>query len=75
MQPRHQRIQAIVDKFYLDNGPCCAGCDWWRWHNSVAGESNEPSGLARVSAGRGEFLGSRENFPSRPRQLRSRRLP
>ena len=38
MQPRHQRIQAIVDKFYLDNGPCCAGCDWWRWHNSVAGE-------------------------------------
>lgn len=38
MQPRRQRIQAIVDKFYLDNGPCCAGCDWWRWHNSVAGE-------------------------------------
>lgn len=30
--------QAHVDKFYRDNGPCCAGCDWWRWYNSVVGE-------------------------------------
>ena len=28
----------ILDRFYTQNGPCCAGCDWWRWHNSVAGE-------------------------------------
>jgi hypothetical protein len=33
-----ERTQAIVDAFYAQHGPCCAGCDWWRWHNSVAGE-------------------------------------
>ncbi len=32
------RKQAIVDAFYKQHGPCCAGCDWWRWYNSVAGE-------------------------------------
>lgn len=32
------RTQALLDRFYRANGPCCAGCDWWRWHNSVAGE-------------------------------------
>ena len=32
------RKQAIVDAFYKQHGPCCAGCDWWRWHNTVAGE-------------------------------------
>ena len=30
--------QAIVDEFYKQHGPCCAGCDWWRWSNTVAGE-------------------------------------
>ncbi len=30
--------QKHVDKFYKDNGPCCAGCDYWRFHNSVIGE-------------------------------------
>lgn len=33
-----QRTQARIDAFYAEHGPCCAGCDWWRWHNSVAGE-------------------------------------
>lgn len=33
-----ERKQAIVDAFYKQHGPCCAGCDWWRWHNTVAGE-------------------------------------
>lgn len=37
---RLERVQAIVDAFYRKHGPCCAGCDWWRWHNSVAGECN-----------------------------------
>lgn len=32
------RKQAILDTFYQQHGPCCAGCDWWRWHNTVAGE-------------------------------------
>lgn len=35
---RQERTQAIVDSFYKTHGPCCAGCDWWRWHNSLVGE-------------------------------------
>jgi len=27
-----------VDNFYNQNGPCCAGCDNWRYVNSVVGE-------------------------------------
>lgn len=28
-----------ADRFYLDHGPCCAGCDWWRFLSpAVAGE-------------------------------------
>lgn len=34
----HDHTQAIVDSFYKANGPCCAGCDWWRWRNSLVGE-------------------------------------
>jgi len=30
--------QRAVDAFYAEHGPCCAGCDWWRYVNSVAGE-------------------------------------
>ena len=30
--------QEESDRFYWRNGPCCAGCDWWRRFNSVAGE-------------------------------------
>lgn len=30
--------QRAVDAFYAAHGPCCAGCDWWRYFNSVAGE-------------------------------------
>jgi hypothetical protein len=35
---RHDRTQAIIDAFYKAHGPCCAGCDWWRWYNSLVGE-------------------------------------
>lgn len=35
---RQKTTQAYVDAFYKKNGPCCAGCDWWRWLNSVVGE-------------------------------------
>lgn len=38
MSTRVEITQAVVDKFYKNHGPCCAGCDWWRWHNSAAGE-------------------------------------
>ena len=30
--------QAIIDAFAKKHGPCCAGCDWWRWYNSVVGD-------------------------------------
>jgi hypothetical protein len=30
--------QEILDRFYFKNGPCCAGCDWWRSISSQAGE-------------------------------------
>ena len=31
-------VREIIDNFYLKNGQCCAGCDWWRFHNSLVGE-------------------------------------
>lgn len=30
--------QAIIDRFAAEHGPCCAGCDHWRWNNSLVGE-------------------------------------
>lgn len=35
---RQDRTQAIVDAFYKAHGPCCAGCDHWRWYNALVGE-------------------------------------
>ncbi len=37
-QEMSDRIQDFLDRFYSKNGPCCAGCDHWRWLNSIAGE-------------------------------------
>lgn len=44
--------QEIIDRFYAKNGPCCAGCDWWRHFNSLVGEctrSAPVSGAQRAS--------------------------
>lgn len=30
--------QDCVDRFYRENGPCCAGCDFWRHLNAAVGE-------------------------------------
>jgi len=30
--------QEFLDRFYFQNGPCCAGCDWWRSMSSLTGE-------------------------------------
>lgn len=30
-------LQHYVDDFYKKFGPCCAGCDHWRWVNTTAG--------------------------------------
>lgn len=32
------QIQTYVDKFYMKNGKCCAGCDHWRHFGSTVGE-------------------------------------
>lgn len=42
----------IIDRFYFQHGPCCAGCDWWAPANSCVGEcrrSAPVSGAQRVS--------------------------
>ncbi len=31
-------IQERHDRLYAQNGPCCAGCDWWSAYNSHVGE-------------------------------------
>jgi len=35
---KDKRTQRLIDAFYHAHGPCCAGCDWWRWHSSLVGE-------------------------------------
>lgn len=55
MRLKDQRTQAFIDRFYRDNGRCCAGCDNWRWHNSVVGECIESNLVA--GSDRATFLG------------------
>lgn len=38
--------QKLIDTFYKDNGPCCAGCDSWRWHNTLIGECTKTAPVA-----------------------------
>lgn len=33
-----EKYQAICDKFYWQNGPCCAGCDHWQSYEGLTGE-------------------------------------
>ena len=35
---QERKVQELIDQFYVKNGPCCAGCDWWHHANTVAGE-------------------------------------
>lgn len=35
---RNDIQSVIIDRFYVEHGRCCAGCDWWRYMNSVVGE-------------------------------------
>lgn len=44
--------QESVDAFYAENGPCCAGCDWWAYSTPGAGECRKAapvSGEQRAS--------------------------
>ncbi len=72
LQPNH--LQLLVDRFYKQNGPCCAGCDWWRFHNSVIGEctksapvsAEERTGMLQpekwnIQIGAGHILTRREH--------------
>lgn len=38
--------QEIIDRYYTERGPCCAGCDWWHHVNSVAGECRRSAPVA-----------------------------
>jgi hypothetical protein len=31
-------LQDYVDAYADKHGPCCAGCDFWRWINTGVGE-------------------------------------
>lgn len=31
-------MQEHHDRLYFQNGPCCAGCDWWRSISSQVGD-------------------------------------
>ncbi len=40
-------VREAVDRFYFAHGaPCCAGCDWWQYLNSVAGECRASAPVA-----------------------------
>ena len=42
----------VQDEFYIKHGPCCAGCDWWRFFNSSVGECTKSapvSGPERIA--------------------------
>lgn len=44
-------VQFYSDRFYMEHGPCCAGCDWWDAGSSVVGQctrSAPVSGVERV---------------------------
>ncbi len=48
---RETAVSRILDRFYVEHGPCCAGCDWWAHANSLVGEcrrSRPVSGAERV---------------------------
>jgi len=36
--PAEVQTQKSIDAFYAKTGPCCAGCDYWRWMSATVGE-------------------------------------
>lgn len=32
------KTQEAADRFYMEHGPCCAGCDWWSHIGLLIGE-------------------------------------
>ena len=35
------KTQEAADRFYMEHGPCCAGCDWWHHINPLIGECHK----------------------------------
>lgn len=44
--PKPGSKQENIDAFYRAHGPSCAGCDWWRSLNSLAGECRRSAPIA-----------------------------
>lgn len=40
------RVAEVIDRFYVEHGACCAGCDWWQYANSVAGQCTRHAPVA-----------------------------
>jgi hypothetical protein len=38
--------QEHLDTFYFKNGPCCAGCDWWRSISYLSGECSKSAPMS-----------------------------
>lgn len=43
--------QEILDRFYHQHGPCCAGCDWWAHLNAAAGLCTKAAPVAAHERG------------------------
>lgn len=50
-----ESAQVFVDRFYAKRGPCCAGCDHWRFISSAVGECLRSAPIA--SGDRAAVLG------------------
>ena len=57
------QTQEYLDRFYHQNGPCCAGCDHWRAFNSLVGECRATAPV--LARERGELI----HITSSSRQL------
>lgn len=55
MATKPEKTQRYVDAYYKQHGPCCAGCDWWRFNNSVVGECTKSPPVSADEAAR--FIG------------------
>jgi hypothetical protein len=40
------KSQEAADRFYVKQGPCCAGCDWWHHSTAVIGECRKSAPVA-----------------------------
>lgn len=46
MATKAESIQFYSDRFYMQHGACCAGCDWWDAANPVAGQCTRTAPVA-----------------------------